>query len=83
MKVSFKFDSDVGFISDDGKRETKFKNSIVGNDEYHSPTELLLLAMGGCSSDDVLNILKKMKKEIKSYRCEVTGRWKTASARMC
>ena len=73
MKVSFKFDKDVGFISDDEKYDVKIKNSIVGNDQYHSPTELLMLAMGACSSDDVLNILKKMRKDVKNYRCEVTA----------
>ncbi len=73
MKVSFKFDDNVGFVSDDNKYEIKFKNSIVNNDNYHSPTELLLMAMGGCTSDDVLNILKKMKEDVKSYRCEITG----------
>jgi putative redox protein len=73
MKVSFKFDSNIGFVSDDDKNRIEFKNSVVNKDEYHSPTELLLLAMGGCTSDDVLNILIKMKKQIKSYRCEVSG----------
>ncbi len=73
MKVSFKFDNKIGFVSDDEKYEVKIKNSVVNNDEYHSPTELLLIAMGGCTSDDVLNILIKMKKNVKSYRCEVEG----------
>ncbi len=82
MKVSFKFDKDVGFVSDDGKKEIKFKNSIVGNDQYHSPTEMLLLAMGGCSSDDVLNILKKMRNEIRSYRCEVSGEKRDTDPKM-
>lgn len=29
--------------------------------------------MGGCSSDDVLLILKKRKKEVSEFRCEVSG----------
>jgi putative redox protein len=82
MKVSFKFDKDVGFISDDGKYDVKIKNSIVGNDQYHSPTELLMLAMGACSSDDVLNILKKMRKNVKDYRCEVTAEKRDTDPKM-
>ncbi|MEM0132973.1 OsmC family protein [Acidiplasma sp.] len=73
MKVSIKFDNDIGFISDDGKDDVKIKNSIVGKEIYHSPTELLLMAMGACTSDDVLVILNKMKMDIKSYRCEIEG----------
>ncbi|WP_337860707.1 OsmC family protein [Ferroplasma sp.] len=82
MKVSFKFDSEIGFTSDDSKKKIEFKNSIVNKDEYHSPTELLLLAMGGCTSDDVLNILKKMREKVKSYRCEVTGEKRDTDPKM-
>ncbi len=82
MKVSFKFDKNVGFISDDGKYDVKIKNSVVGNDEYHSPTELLMLAMGACSSDDVLNILKKMRKDVENYRCEVTAEKRDTDPKM-
>lgn len=31
------------------------------------------VALGGCSSMDVLSILKKMKQEVKNYRVELTG----------
>ncbi|MEM0139041.1 MAG: OsmC family protein [Ferroplasma sp.] len=82
MKVSFKFDNSIGFVSDDSKNEIKFKNSIVNNDAYHSPTELLLIAMGGCTSDDVLNILKKMRKDVKNYRCEVSGEKRETDPKM-
>ncbi len=82
MKVSFKFDKDIGFISDDGKYDIKIKNSVVGNDKYHSPTELLMLAMGACSSDDVLNILKKMRKNVENYRCEVTAEKRDTDPKM-
>ena len=82
MRVSFKFDNKIGFVSDDEKYEVKIKNSVVNNDEYHSPTELLLMAMGGCTSDDVLNILIKMRKNIKNYRCEVEGEKRDEHPRM-
>lgn len=56
MRVSFRYDESDGFITDvpDMKQMT-LKNSISNNSSHFSPTEHLLLAMGGCSSDDVVN----------------------------
>lgn len=46
---------------------------IGGENLGPSPMELVLMAAGGCSSMDVLSILKKMKQEVKSYVVEVDG----------
>ncbi len=74
MKVSFEYVENSGFQSDvPGKVPVTLKNSIANNTDNFSPTEHLLLAMGGCSSDDVVGILLKMKVDFKSFRCEVTG----------
>ena len=74
MKVSFKYVENGGFQSDTpGKVQVTLKNSIANNTENYSPTEHLLIAMGGCSSDDVVGILRKMKVDFSSFRCEVTG----------
>lgn len=74
MKVSFKYVENGGFQTDvPGKVQVTMKNSIANNVENYSPTEHLLLAMGGCSSDDVVGIMKKMKVEFKDFRCEITG----------
>ncbi|MEM0287441.1 MAG: OsmC family protein [Nitrososphaerota archaeon] len=37
------------------------------------PTQLLMAAVGSCSAVDVVNILKKMKKELISLKVMVTG----------
>lgn len=74
MNVSFKYVEDGGFQTDVSEKvPITLKNSIANNVQNFSPTEHLLLAMGGCSSDDVVNILRKMKVEFSSFRCEVSG----------
>jgi putative redox protein len=74
MKVAFKYVENGGFQTDDSEKiKITLKNSIANNTENYSPTEHLLLAMGGCSSDDVVNILRKMKVDFKEFRCEVTA----------
>jgi putative redox protein len=37
------------------------------------PMQLLLAAMGGCSSIDVINILKKQKQPLKDIKVTITG----------
>ena len=37
------------------------------------PMQLLLASLGGCSSIDVLDILKKMKQEVIAYDVEIVG----------
>jgi len=38
-----------------------------------SPTELLLLALGGCTGADVISILHKKRELVTAYRIEVRG----------
>jgi putative redox protein len=38
-----------------------------------SPMELLLLALGGCTGVDVIDILKKKRQHVTNYRIEVQG----------
>ncbi len=46
----------------------------IGGEELGArPMELVLMAVGSCSSMDVLSILKKMKQEVTNYRVEVNG----------
>lgn len=44
-----------------------------GNDEGIRPTELLLVSLAGCSSMDIVSILKKKKQDISSYIVRVDG----------
>lgn len=75
LQVSFKYDStNERFVTDtQGREPMSIRDPFTSKEIYHTPTELLLLGMGGCSSDDILLILKKRKNEVSDFRCEVTG----------
>lgn len=47
--------------------------SLGGENLGVRPMEALLMALGGCSGIDVVNILKKQKQEIKHFSMEVDG----------
>jgi putative redox protein len=51
----------------DGSRE------IGGNGKGMRPMQLLLAALGGCSSVDIISILRKQKQELESIDIEVNG----------
>lgn len=46
---------------------------IGGTNKGMRPMQLLLAALGGCSSIDVINILKKQKQELKDIKVTITG----------
>jgi putative redox protein len=46
---------------------------IGGTNQGMRPMQLLLAALGGCSSIDVVNILKKQKQELKDIQVTITG----------
>ena len=46
---------------------------IGGHNLGVRPMEMLLLGMGGCTTVDVISILKKMREDVEDCRCEVSG----------
>jgi putative redox protein len=46
---------------------------IGGTNKGMRPMQLLLSAMGGCSSIDLINILKKQKQPLKDLKVTITG----------
>jgi putative redox protein len=38
-----------------------------------TPMELLLVALGGCTGSDIVDILRKKREQVTDYRIEVTG----------
>ena len=46
---------------------------IGGTNQGMRPMQLLLAAMGGCSSIDVISILKKQKQNLRDIKVTVTG----------
>ena len=49
------------------------RSEFGGDDLGASPMELILMAVGGCSSIDVISILKKQRQEITSFKVEIEG----------
>jgi putative redox protein len=74
MILSFRSENEKGFMTTvEGKEPLKIKNSLSKNIENFTPTELLVLSMGSCTSDDVLSILSKMKEKVESYSCTLNA----------
>lgn len=46
---------------------------IGGEDKGPRPMQVVLMALVGCSSIDVVTILKKMRQKIKTFQVEVNG----------
>jgi len=46
---------------------------IGGNESGFRPMQLLLIALGGCASIDVLQILKKQRQKIDAFEVEIEG----------
>lgn len=46
---------------------------IGGRNKGARPTQLVLMALAGCSGIDVISILKKQKVELKDFKIEVDG----------
>ena len=49
------------------------KADVGGHDGASSPKDLLLMALAGCTSMDVIPILKKKKSPVIGYECNVKG----------
>jgi len=58
-------------ITPSGHAQSMETNSQRGS--AASPMELLLLALGGCTGVDVIDILKKKRQHVTDYRIEVHG----------
>lgn len=64
MKTSVAWQEDVHFTAETG---TGFKVEIDGNQTAGPrPMELILAGLGGCTSYDVVNILKKARQDVVS-----------------
>ena len=46
---------------------------LGGNNLGVRPMEMLLLGMGGCTTVDVISMLKKMREEVADCKCEISA----------
>ncbi len=58
---------------DGNKVQIDASPEIGGTNQGMRPMQMLLAAMGGCSSIDVVNILKKQKQNLRDIKVTVTG----------
>ena len=49
------------------------KNEVGGSEAGSTPKELMLMALAGCTSMDVIPILKKKRSPVVAYECNVKG----------
>ena len=56
-----------------GKTESGYQQTMDGNGEAISPMESVLLAVGACSSIDVVDILKKRRLTIHDCECDLSA----------
>jgi putative redox protein len=70
MKASVSWQGDMRFkgVTDTGKVQ-----EMDGDGQAVSPMESVLLAVGACSSIDVVEILKKARQDISNCVCELTA----------
>lgn len=59
-------------VNEDGN-SIKVDNKSINNPQGVSPMELLLMGVAGCSSIDIISILKKQKQHFKDLTIEVEG----------
>jgi len=75
MQVTIKHINEAfGFEAENetGKKITMDANAAFGgNNLGFTPMQLLIAAIGGCSSIDIVSILKKQKQDIKSFDIKV------------
>lgn len=68
MKAHVVWEQDLTFS---GTTDSGYKAVLDGNGNAISPMESVLLAVGSCSSIDVVDILKKRRKDISACECEL------------
>jgi putative redox protein len=76
MQARVKWVEDLTFMAESQSGNTLLMSSGAnsgGKDSCVSPMEMLLLGLGGCSSIDVLMILKKARQAVTDCEVKLTG----------
>ena len=76
MKTTVTWAGDVKFVGETGTGHNITMDgpeSHGGTNQGPRPMEMLLLGVGGCSSFDVVDILKKSRQQVTSCRTEITA----------
>ncbi|MGB9823791.1 MAG: OsmC family protein [Candidatus Hydrothermia bacterium] len=73
-KVEIKWDQGLRFIATTPSNHAVVmdtKKDVGGFETAPAPMELLLVALGGCTSMDVISILNKMREKVRDFRVEI------------
>ncbi len=76
MKSKIKFVEGMQFVgtADSGHAVVMdAPQSVGGKNTGSKPSELLLMALGGCSGMDVISILRKKKQDVSNFEINVSG----------
>ncbi|MBT0586412.1 OsmC family protein [Alteromonas oceanisediminis] len=68
MKTTVHWQGDMRF---EGITDTGYTTQMDGDGKAISPMESVLVAVGACSSVDVVEIMKKSRIDLRSCRCEL------------
>ena len=70
MKTTVHWQGDMRF---EGTTESGYKTVMDGDGNAISPMESVLVAVGACSSVDVVEIIKKSRVDLHACRCELSA----------
>lgn len=76
MKVTIDWGDDAKFIGTSGSGHTLVMDGPPdhgGQNQGPRPMEMLLLGLGGCTSFDVMSILKKSRQDVTDCRAKITA----------
>jgi putative redox protein len=76
MKASVSWVNDAMFLAESGSGHCVVMDGpqdLGGRNAGVRPMEMLLMGVGGCSSFDVMTILRKTRQEVIDCRCELTA----------
>lgn len=76
MKSKIKFVENMQFVATAESGHAVIMDappSVGGNNTGSKPSELLLMAFGGCSGMDVISILRKKKQDVEDFQINVSG----------
>lgn len=76
MKATVTLKEKVQFIAESGSGHTITMDGPAdhgGEDKGPRPMEMILLGVGGCSSFDVVHILRKSRQDVTGCKCELTA----------
>ncbi len=77
MKATIKWDNDVMFHAESGSGHSVVIDGAAesgGQNQGARPMELMLMGLGGCTSFDVIGILKKSRQHVTGCVAELTAR---------